>query len=185
MDAELNEATDPLRGVEVWSNLTRVINSNAVFFVHCFSERFSLRFLSSFCSMNGRGSKPFTSAAMWVANAEASNLVMGPTPDLLAVAPAQVVSRVNPSGLIIPNPEITTLRLAMGLPFNYVCGPRYWSRRVLITHVNDSEKQPRDDVSGKRVTMLTGRILSIFLLSLRRWGEYLCKPSERGAGFTL
>src|SRR5438067_1683409 len=75
-------------------------------------------FLTSFFSMNASGSKPFTSPAMRVANCDASNLVIGPTPLLPAVNAAQFASVPMPSDDTRPMPVTTTRRvLVMSLLF--------------------------------------------------------------------
>src|ERR1700680_254777 len=67
-------------------------------------------FLTSFFSTNCRGLNPFTSPAMRVANWEASNLVIVPTPQLPAQSAAQLASVPIPSDDTRPMP-VTTTRL--------------------------------------------------------------------------
>ena len=50
-----------------------------------------------------------TSAAIVVGRRDASNAVIGPTPDRPASSAAQVLSRSSPSGVTAPMPVITTL----------------------------------------------------------------------------
>ena len=90
--------------------------------------------------MKGEASKPRTSAAMVVGNALASNRVIGPTPDFPALAPAQVDSRVNPSGLIIPRPEMTTLRLCIAVHLKSVTA--WLSSTGNLLHYAVSAKYP-------------------------------------------
>src|ERR1035438_980102 len=65
-------------------------------------------FLTSFFSMNRKGSKPRTSAAIWQAKAEASNAVMRSTPLLPASSASQTAPVVWPTEQIRPMPVITT-----------------------------------------------------------------------------
>ncbi len=67
--------------------------------------------LISFLSMNCSGSNPFTSAAMRVGKSDASNFVMGPTPDFPASAASHVGATPTPSGETAPSPVTTTLRM--------------------------------------------------------------------------
>ena len=54
------------------------------------------------------GSKSLTSAAIRVVRRDGSNWVMGPTPDLPAIRPAQVDGTSLPSGVMAPMPVTTT-----------------------------------------------------------------------------
>ncbi len=55
-------------------------------------------------SIQSRGSKPLTSAAIWTSWSEGSNGVMRPTPDVPAVRFAQKVATSLPMGVIAPMP---------------------------------------------------------------------------------
>src|SRR5580693_1656978 len=68
-------------------------------------------FFTSFFSMNWKGSKLRTSAAIWQANAEASNAVMRSTPLLPASRACHTAPVVLPTEQIRPMPVMTT-RLA-------------------------------------------------------------------------
>ena len=68
-------------------------------------------FLTSFFSMKSSGSKPRTSPAIWVANCDASNLVMVPTPLWPAVSAVQFSLVPIPSDDTRPMPVTTTRRL--------------------------------------------------------------------------
>jgi len=68
---------------------------------------------SSFFSTWRRGSKPFTSPAIFVASPAGSNCVMGPMPERPAQRAAQVSSTVLPTGFTVPMPVMTT-RLSTG-----------------------------------------------------------------------
>src|ERR1700678_3349237 len=65
-------------------------------------------FFTSFFSMNRKGSKLRTSAAIWQANAEASNPVMRSTPLLPASSACHTDSVVLPTEQIRPMPVMTT-----------------------------------------------------------------------------
>src|ERR1700682_3749437 len=65
-------------------------------------------FFTSFFSMNWKGSKLRTSAAIWQANAEASNPVMRSTPLLPRSGPCRTESVVLPTEQIRPMPVMTT-----------------------------------------------------------------------------
>src|SRR6202163_4178426 len=65
-------------------------------------------FFTSFFSMNWKGSKFRTSAAIWQANAEASNPVMRSTPLLPASRACHTESVVLPTEKIRPMPVMTT-----------------------------------------------------------------------------
>src|SRR5208282_5924425 len=65
-------------------------------------------FLTSFFSMKLKGSKLRTSAAIWQANAEASNPVMRSTPLLPATSACHTASVVAPREQISPMPVMTT-----------------------------------------------------------------------------
>src|SRR5258706_13366607 len=65
-------------------------------------------FFTSFFSMNWKGSKLRTSAAIWQANAEASNPVMRSTPLLPASRACHTESVVLPTAQIRPMPVMTT-----------------------------------------------------------------------------
>ncbi len=67
-------------------------------------------FLTSFFSIQWRGSKPFTSQANRVECWEASNSVMGPAPSDRRAEPCQVSSVPIPRGDTSPTPVTTTLR---------------------------------------------------------------------------
>src|SRR5450759_4771440 len=67
-------------------------------------------FLTSFFSMKSKGSKLRTSAAIWQANAEASNLVMRSTPLLPASRACHTEAVVLPTEQIRPMPVMTTRR---------------------------------------------------------------------------
>src|SRR5579863_122060 len=67
-------------------------------------------FLTSFLSMNRKGSKSRTSAAIWQAYCDASKWVMRPTPLLPASRFFHVASVVLPTPLIRPMPVTTTRR---------------------------------------------------------------------------
>ena len=67
-------------------------------------------FFTSFFSMNWKGSKLRTSAAIWQAKAEASNPVMRSTPLLPASSACHTASVVLPTEQIRPMP-VTTTRL--------------------------------------------------------------------------
>ncbi len=67
-------------------------------------------FLTSFFSTKPRGSKPFTSPAIWAAWAVASKRVMRPMPLRPAVSARQFSSVPMPSGDTSPMP-VTTTRL--------------------------------------------------------------------------
>src|SRR5580658_2206551 len=67
-------------------------------------------FFTSFFSMNWKGSKLRTSAAIWQANAEASNPVMRSTPLLPASSACHTESVVLPTEQIRPMPVMTTRR---------------------------------------------------------------------------
>src|SRR5271157_1618191 len=67
-------------------------------------------FFTSFFSMNRKGSKLRTSAAIWQANAEASNPVMRATPLCPTSRACQTASVVLPTEQIRPMP-VTTTRL--------------------------------------------------------------------------
>src|SRR5919201_3653426 len=69
-------------------------------------------FLTSFFSMNARGSKPFTSPAMRVENCEASNFVIRATPLRPARSALQFASVPIPSDDTRPMPVTTTRRLS-------------------------------------------------------------------------
>src|SRR5262245_31769038 len=100
-------------------------------------------FLTSFFSMNCSGSKPFTSAAICVANAPTSNLVIRVTPLVPAASADQFALVPMPSDDTSPMPVMTTrllnipphprrrparaggpgmLRLALGVPLDVVDG---------------------------------------------------------------
>jgi hypothetical protein len=64
----------------------------------------------SFTGIQSAALKPFTSAAMRVGNAEASNFVMGPTPVLPWTRLSQASRTVFPTGETMPSPVTTTLR---------------------------------------------------------------------------
>src|ERR1017187_10239404 len=66
-------------------------------------------FFTSFFSMNWKGSKLRTSAAIWQAKAEASNPVMRSTPLLPASRACHTTSVVLPTEQIRPMPVMTTL----------------------------------------------------------------------------
>src|ERR1022692_2559429 len=66
-------------------------------------------FFTSFFSMNWKGSKLRTSAAIWQANAEASNPVMRSTPLLPASRACHTASVVLPTEQMRPMPVMTTL----------------------------------------------------------------------------
>src|SRR5438132_1075025 len=68
-------------------------------------------FLTSFFSRKRSGSKPLTSLAIWVANSDASNLVIVPMPLLPALSAAQLTSVPMPSDDTRPMPVMTTRRL--------------------------------------------------------------------------
>ena len=70
-------------------------------------------FLTSFFSIQARGSKPFTSQAKRVECWEASNSVMGPAPERPARRPCQVSSVPMPRGDTSPTPVTTTLRFGV------------------------------------------------------------------------
>src|SRR5882724_12298768 len=65
-------------------------------------------FFTSFFSMNWKGSKSRTSAAIWQAKVEASNPVMRLTPLLPASRASHTASVVLPTPQIRPIPVITT-----------------------------------------------------------------------------
>src|SRR5271170_7365322 len=65
-------------------------------------------FFTSFFSMNWKGSKLRTSAAIWQANADASNAVIRSTPLLPASRACHTVSVVLPTEQIRPMPVMTT-----------------------------------------------------------------------------
>src|SRR5450755_2116964 len=65
-------------------------------------------FFTSFFSMKLSGSKSRTSAAIWQANAEASNRVMRSTPLLAASSACHTTSVVWPTEQIRPMPVMTT-----------------------------------------------------------------------------
>src|SRR5208337_3989775 len=65
-------------------------------------------FFTSFFSMKLRGSKLRTSAAIWQANAEASNPVIRSTPLLPASRPCHTASVLVPTPQIKPMPLMTT-----------------------------------------------------------------------------
>src|ERR1035441_813208 len=67
-------------------------------------------FFTSFFSMNWKGSKLRTSAAIWQAKAEASNPVMRSTPLLPASRACQTAPVVLPTEQIRPMPVMTTRR---------------------------------------------------------------------------
>src|SRR3954465_12976117 len=67
-------------------------------------------FLISFFSMKCNGSKVLTSAAIWQANAAASNPVMRSTPLLPARSAGQTSAVVLPTAQIMPSPVMTTRR---------------------------------------------------------------------------
>src|SRR5690349_20532503 len=67
----------------------------------------------SFFSMICSGSKFFTSATIWQANAEASKLVIFSTPLLPASNDCHVVSASLPTAQIMPIPVTTTRRLKL------------------------------------------------------------------------
>src|ERR1035437_9583174 len=67
-------------------------------------------FFTSFFSMNWKGSKLRTSAAIWQANAEASNPVMRSTPLLPASRACHTEPVVLPSEQIRPMPVMTPRR---------------------------------------------------------------------------
>src|SRR5260221_10467077 len=68
-------------------------------------------FLTSFFSRNRSGSKLLTSLAICVANSDASNLVIVPTPLVPALSAAQLISVPMPSDDTRPMPVMTTRRL--------------------------------------------------------------------------
>src|SRR6478609_2011458 len=72
-------------------------------------------FLTSFFSMKFKGSKPFTSAAIWQAKLPASKWVIFATPLLPATMFFQTSALVLPTPQISPRP-VTTTRLANHLP---------------------------------------------------------------------
>src|SRR4051812_29253883 len=79
----------------------------------------------SFGCIQSADLKPFTSAAMRVGNADASNFVMGPTPLTPARTFSQAWATVFPTGETRPSPVTTTLR------FDMVGGAtRYGSREL-------------------------------------------------------
>src|SRR5882672_3238392 len=67
-------------------------------------------FLISFFSMKFSGSKLLTSAAIWQANADASNPVMRSTPFLPASKPGHTSAVVLPTAQSRPRPVMTTRR---------------------------------------------------------------------------
>src|SRR5512147_718643 len=67
-------------------------------------------FLTSFFSIQARGSNPFTSQAKCVEWWEASKCVMGPAPERPARRACQVSSVPIPTGDTSPTPVTTTLR---------------------------------------------------------------------------
>src|SRR5271166_2241405 len=77
-------------------------------------------FLTSFFSMNWKGSKFRTSAAIWQAKAEASNPVMRSTPLLPASRACHTALVVLPTEQIRPMPVMTT-RLAESLAKLLAC----------------------------------------------------------------
>ena len=91
----------------VMSSFASLIAWPAVAIANCANR--SARF-ASLRSMYARGSKSWTSPAIRVSRSFASNRVIGPMPLLPAVRPAQDVSTVAPSGVIIPRPVTTTRR---------------------------------------------------------------------------
>jgi hypothetical protein len=65
-------------------------------------------FLDSLESIQFSGLKSFTSAAILVSKAEASNNVIGPTPDLPSTSAFQNESTSLPTGLMTPKPVTAT-----------------------------------------------------------------------------
>src|ERR1041385_3770664 len=63
---------------------------------------------ASFGSIYFSGTKPFTSAAICTFNGDESNSVIGATPEIPLIAFFQLSSTVNPRGLTVPIPVITT-----------------------------------------------------------------------------
>src|SRR3954453_21226929 len=74
-------------------------------------------FFTSFFSTKLRGSKFFTSAAIWHANWEASNCVILPTPLLPASSPCQTSLTLLPTPQIRPSPVMTTRRCKLFAAF--------------------------------------------------------------------
>ena len=73
-------------------------------------------FLTSFFSTQSKGSKPLSSAAIFVENWAVSNLVIRPTPVLPCMSESQVGSVPMPTGVTKPIPVTTTLRFTMTPP---------------------------------------------------------------------
>src|SRR3990172_2142937 len=67
-------------------------------------------FRASFFSTQLRGSKPFTSAAIWQSIPAGSNLVIRPAPDTPPLRAAQKASIPMPMGETAPSPVTTTRR---------------------------------------------------------------------------
>src|SRR5512132_2108349 len=67
----------------------------------------------SFCGIQSAELKPFTSAAMRVGSADASNLVMGPTPLVPLRTFSHTWAAPMPTGDTTPSPVMTTLRFDM------------------------------------------------------------------------
>src|SRR5678809_546989 len=82
----------------------------------------------SFGGIQSTDLKPFTSAAMRVGSAEASNLVIGPTPLTPASRCAQASAMPMPTGETMPSPVTTTLRFDMDVAHGAPAGERLRGR---------------------------------------------------------
>src|SRR4029453_8519754 len=95
----------------IWSEASSIANCDAAI---AYWMKTSI-FLTSFFSMNCSGSNPRTSPAIFVANCDASNLVIVSMPLLPALRAAQFASVPIPSADPRPMPVTTTRRLVVML----------------------------------------------------------------------
>src|SRR4030042_1011585 len=71
--------------------------------------------------MKSSGLKSLTSPAIWHEKSDASNLVIGPMPDLPAHTASQFLSIPVPRGVTIPKPVTTTLLFISSYSFLRSC----------------------------------------------------------------
>ncbi len=95
-------------------------------------------------SIHSVGSKSFSSAAKWTGNSLASKCSIGAAPDSPAIRFCHDVSTSLPSGVTMPRPVTTTLRLPLSaLMSSYIPRPPSTSSTSPVMNAASSEQRKR------------------------------------------
>ena len=111
---------DPVMHPTLWLFLSSILRpeSSKAILAEAIPKCMKISNLLACClSKNSSDLKPFTSPAIREAKGDASNLVMGPIPDLPAHTASQFSLTPIPSGVTIPRPVTTTLLFIFLTPF--------------------------------------------------------------------